>query len=165
MINENLKYFVQAVMTDFPSSVRDFTRQLASPHTPAMDMSQDERRYKLVPQSLAHLGISDMGLDRGFHSEILMDDKVHVIWLKMDDPEQALDNLLLSIRDISVNDAERDERYYALKSCIANLAYFPDGTAMLALIAANRESMDYYIESTGCPLNPSVKNIVGEILA
>lgn len=163
-VYKNLCHFMKVIMQKFPVRFEGFLDLLAAPERPVFTMTKDEKLFSALELSISHLGSTKMAVEVRRSEPILFNDSPVLIWMKIEDPAQKLNQILMGEQDIVFNDSDRDERYYATKSTIANLAYSKSGSAILTLLPRTKAATDRYKETTGIELNQFVSSMLDSVV-
>lgn len=159
-VYQNLIGLLSAVMRKFPGQFEDFVNLLASPEPPVFSMTTDEKRFAALESTISHIGATKLVVEVERKAPVLFNDQISLIWLKIEDPNQLLDKMLMNEHEMAFNDTVRQERYFTTESTVVNLAYSPSGSAILTIFSRSKGAIERYMETTEIRLEPFVTSML-----
>lgn len=159
----NLERFLESMMFQFPVSFAKLVEAISAPERPAFAMVKDETTFMALEASVAHMGVSKLAVEIVRTGAGVLEDKPSIVWLKANDPQQRINEILIKNQELVFNDVEREERYFVTKNCLANLAYARSGEAILCLVAPNRTAVERYTQTSSCRFNGLVSTFLDTV--
>lgn len=160
LIRTNLSFFLKSIMKKFPTRFESFLDLLASPERPVFVMTKDTARFAALELTVSHLGVMELVIEVVKEKPVLFDDMPIMLWIKITDPEQFVDEYLMIHHEIAFNDIERNERYFTTDSTIVNLVYSKSGTGIVTIFPRTSQGVERYKQNSGIDLPKFVNSML-----
>lgn len=146
LLKSNLQLFLRSLMSKFPGSFDELLTLIAAPEKPSFVMSSDNQKFITGEVTIKHMASKLLAIEVAESESWSPESGINMIWIKFNDPDQQLNEMLIALKDIVFNDTHRGERYYSSASTVANLVYSRGGEAILTVFSKNKRSIARYME-------------------